>query len=314
VSKQLVAVFGGTGFLGRRIVRHLREAGFDVRIASRHPDRVAALFSDDNRGIEPVRAYVNNDASVAAAVTGAFAVVNTVSLYVERGEASFHSVHVEAAGRVASLAQRAGAQRLAHISGIGADARSPSRYIRSRGEGEVAVSRAFPSATLVRPAVMFGSGDAFVVPLLRLLRRLPAFPLFGNGETILQPAYVEDVGKAVAHVLQAPAAEPVYELAGPRVYTYAALLRTIGISAGKRPFLIPLPFALWSAIAYMCETLPSPPITTNQVELMERDNAATAGVPGFAALGIIPQALENTLPEILQNVEQSEQSSRQSQT
>lgn len=208
---QLVTVFGGTGFLGRRIVRHLREAGFTARIASRNPDRERVLFSGDSRGVEPVRADVNNDASVAAAVTGAFAVVNAVSLYVERGEASFHSVHVEAAGRVARLAHQMGMQRLVHVSGIGADARSTSRYIRSRGAGEAAVLRAFPSAALVRPAVMFGPGDSFVEPLLKLLGQLPAFPMFGNGETRLQPAYVEDVGEAVARVLRAPVAEPVYE-------------------------------------------------------------------------------------------------------
>ena len=200
MSERLVTVFGGTGFLGRRIVRHLLDAGFAVRIASRHPDRAAALFSGDDRGVEPVRADVNDDASVAAAVTGALAVVNAVSLYVERGKASFHSVHVEAAGRVASLASHAGSQRLVHVSGIGADARSTSRYIRSRGAGEAAVLRAFPSANLVRPAVMFGPGDVFIVPLLKLLRQLPAFPMFGNGETRLQPAYVENVGEAVAHV------------------------------------------------------------------------------------------------------------------
>jgi uncharacterized protein YbjT (DUF2867 family) len=299
--RQVATVFGGTGFLGRRIVRYLHESDFAVRIASRHPDRAAALFTAGHCDIEAIPADVNDEASVEAAVTGAFAVVNAVSLYIERGQASFHSVHVEAAGRVASLAYQMGAQRLAHVSGIGADARSVSRYIRSRGAGEIAVVRAFPSATLVRPAVMFGRDDTFVVPLLSLLRRLPLFPMFGSGKTSLQPAYVEDVGEAVARMLRVSVAEPVYELAGPRVYTYEALLQTIASSAETHPFLVPLPFPLWRAIAHLCKVLTSPPITINQVELMEKDNITAADAPGFMALGIVPRALEDTLPEILQN-------------
>lgn len=153
---QLVTVFGGTGFFGRRIVRHLHDAGFAVRIASRHPDRGRPLFPGDNSRAESVHADVNSDTSVAAAVSGVFGVVNAVSLYVERGRHTFRSVHVRAAEGVARLARQAGAEKLVHISGIGANPRSTSPYIRSRGEGEAAVLRVFPSATLLRPAVMFG--------------------------------------------------------------------------------------------------------------------------------------------------------------
>jgi NADH dehydrogenase len=172
-----VTVFGGTGFLGRRIVCHLHDAGLVARVACRHPDAVPSLFSGDVSGLEAVHADVNDDGSVAKALAGAWAVVNTVSLYVERGKDTFHSVHVEAAKRVAVLARQAGAEILVHISGIGANAGSVSPYIRSRGEGEVAVLDAFPSAKLVRPAVMFGPDDAFPTPLLAILRRLPVFPM-----------------------------------------------------------------------------------------------------------------------------------------
>ena len=144
MSSQHVTVFGGTGFLGRRIVRHLHDADFAVRIASRHPDRGRSLFSRDVSGIEPVGADVNDDASVAAAVSGVWAVVNAVSLYVEHGRCTFQSVHVEAARRVAVLARQAGVETLVHISGIGADAGSASAYIRSRGKGEAAILDAFP--------------------------------------------------------------------------------------------------------------------------------------------------------------------------
>ena len=287
-----VTVFGGTGFLGRRVVRHLHDAGLVARIACRHPDAVRSLFSREVSGIEAVHADVNDDGSIARAVAGAGAVVNTVSLYVERGKDTFHAVHVEAAKRIAVLARQAGAETLVHISGIGANAGSASPYIRSRGEGEAVVLDAFLSAKLVRPTVMFGSGDGFLTPLLAMLRRLPVFPMFGSGKTRLQPVYVEDVAEAVVRILRTPAASQLYELAGPRVYTYQELLRTIAASAGTRPFLVPFPFSLWHAIGYVAEALPSPPLTRNQVELMRQDNISEPGAPGFEALQISPQPIE----------------------
>jgi uncharacterized protein YbjT (DUF2867 family) len=189
-----------------------------------------------------------------------------------------------------------------HVSGIGADAGSASPYIRSRGQGEAAVLDAFPSARVIRPAVMFGSGDALLTPLLTMLRHMPVFPMFGRGETRLQPAYVEDVAEAIVRVLRAPTARRPYELAGPRVYTYQELLRAIAASTDTRPYLVPFPFSLWHVIGYVSEALPSPPITRNQVELMERDNIADPDAPGFEALQISPQAIENILPQMLQTL------------
>jgi uncharacterized protein YbjT (DUF2867 family) len=193
-NDRTVAVFGGTGFLGRRIVRDLRSRGFPVRIASRHPDRGHRLFGPDDPQLQSIRANIHDDRSVADALAGAYGVVNAVSLYLERGQDTFHSVHVEAAQRVAAQAHRAGVERLVHVSGIGADAASPSRYIRKRGEGELAVRAAFADALFVRPAVMFGPDDAFLANILKLLRQLPIYPMFGRGRTRLQPAYVECCG------------------------------------------------------------------------------------------------------------------------
>jgi uncharacterized protein YbjT (DUF2867 family) len=160
-NDRTVTVFGGTGFLGRRIVRHLRSRGFPVRIASRHPDRGHSQFGPDDPQLQSVEANIHDERSVADALAGAYGVVNAVSLYVEHG--LFISVHVESAQRVAAQAHRAGVDRLIHISGIGADAASQSRYIRKRGEGELAV-RAFAEALFIRPAVMFGLDDAFSLP------------------------------------------------------------------------------------------------------------------------------------------------------
>src|SRR5215472_10369616 len=177
-----------------------------------------------------------------------------------------------------------------------------SLYIRSRGQGEAAVLRAFPSATVLRLAVMFGPGDALLTPLLLMLRRLPVFPMFGDGRMRVQPAYVEDVGEASARVLQVQVPHQIYELAGSRIYTYRALLKALAAAARNKPLLLPCPFALWHAIGYVAEFLPSPPITRNQVELMEGDSIAAASAPGFEVLQIVPSAIEDVLPEVLQAI------------
>src|SRR3982074_2976709 len=255
-----VTVFGGTGFLGRRIVRHLRSHGFPVRAASKHPDRGHRLFGPDDPQLQSVGADIHDERSVADALAGAYGVVNAVSLYVEHGEETFHSVHVEAAQRVAAQALRAGVDRLIHISGIGADAASQSRYIRKRGEGELAVRAAFGGALFVRPAAMFGPDDAFLTTILKLLRQLPVYPMFGRGLTRLQPAYVEDVAEAVARVMgQAETPVTIFEFGGPRVYSCGERLRAVAHQAGLAPILIPIPFAVWHALAWASQILPDPP-------------------------------------------------------
>src|SRR5437588_10576148 len=201
-KERTVTLFGGTGFLGRRLGRHLRKNGFSIRIASRHPSRGQELFCFDDPQLQSVEANIHDDRSIADVLAGAYAVVNAVSLYVEHGQETFHSVHVESAERVATLARRAGVERLAHVSGIGSDVASSSPYIRKRGEGELAVRSAFADAALIRPAVMFGPDDTFLTTILKLLGRLPIYPMFGRGVTKLQPAYVEDVAEAIGRALQ----------------------------------------------------------------------------------------------------------------
>jgi NADH dehydrogenase len=271
-----VTVFGGTGFLGRRIVRDLRSRGFPVRIASRHPDRGHGLFGPDDPQLQSVGADIHDARSVADALASAYGVVNAVSLYVEHGRETFHSVHVDSAQRVAAQAHRAGADRLIHISGIGADAASQSRYIRKRGEGELAVRAAFVEALFIRPAVMFGPDDAFLRTILKLLRQLPVYPMFGRGVTRLQPAYVEDVAEAIVRVMQrAETPSTIFEFGGPRVYSYEELLRAVAHQAGLAPRLLPIPLAAWHALARASEMLPSPLLTRNQVELMQIDTVSS---------------------------------------
>jgi NADH dehydrogenase len=292
---QVVTVFGGTGFLGRRIVRHVRDKGFSVRIASRRPKR----SSGDDPELRSIAADIRERQSIATAVEGAFGVVNAVSLYVERGTETFHAVHVVAAEQVAEEARKAGVERLVHISGIGADAHSSSPYIRARGEGEQSV-RAASSVAVIRPAVMFGPDDPFLNTLIQLLRRLPVYPMFGRGGTRLQPADVEDVGEAVARLMQRMGTESTaIECGGPRIYSYEELLNTIARAANVRRILVPVPFAAWHALAGVAEMLPGAPVTPNQVELMQIDTVVSADVPGFADLGISPRAMEEVLQSIL---------------
>ncbi len=232
------------------------DSGVTVRVASRHPGQ------NEGAHVEQIAVDAHDERSVEDAVAGADGVVNAISLYVEHDSDTFHSVHVEAAARIASVARRVGTKRLVHLSGIGADATSPSSYIRSRGEGEAAVRAAFPGAVVIRPAVMFASDDSFLTTILRLLRLLPAYPIFGDGRTRLQPAYADDIAVAIAQILrQSQKPYPVYELAGPRVYSYEELLRTVARSAGLRPVLMRTPFALWDALAGVAQILPHPPLT-----------------------------------------------------
>ena len=294
MDRAMSCVFGGTGFLGRRVVHHLRKSGATVRIASRHPAQA------DDANVRQIRADAHDERSVEAAVTGADGVVNVISLYVEHGSETFHSAHVEAAARIASVARRVGAKRLVHISGIGADAASSSPYIRSRGEGEAAVQAAFPGVVIIRPAVMFAQDDSFLTTIHRLLRVLPAYPIFGDGRTRLQPVYADDVAAAIAQVLrQSKRPSPVYELAGPRVYSYEQVVRTIARNAGLRPMLMRTPFGLWDAVAGLAEILPHPPLTRNQVELMQIDTTASGNLPGFREFGISPRSLEEELEAML---------------
>jgi uncharacterized protein YbjT (DUF2867 family) len=301
VVAPIITVFGATGFLGQRIVRRLYEHGCAVRIASRHPSQARALFGTNDPRLRPIDGDIRSGQSVADAIAGARGVVNSVSLYVEHGKETFHAVHVEGAQRVAVEARRLGVEQLVHISGIGADAQSRSPYIRSRGQGELAVRTAYPGAILVRPAVMFGPDDAFLTVILKLIQRLPAYPIFGSGTTKLQPAHVDDVAEAVARIVQRAERDPItIECGGPQVYTYRDLVRSVAQEAGLKSRLIPVPFGAWYALARVAELLPSPAITRNQIALIQIDTVTSPELPGFRDLGIVPQPLEETIKSILQ--------------
>jgi uncharacterized protein YbjT (DUF2867 family) len=294
----MVVVFGGSGFLGRRLVHRLTAQGMTVRVAVRHPDpaRIALRPIDFDR-VTVVPADVRDQASVAAAIAGADAVVNTVSAYVEKGGLTFEAVHVQGAETVARETVAAGVPRLVLVSGIGADADSGSPYIRARGRGEQVVQQTFPEATIVRPGAMFGPGDALFGTLAEFARLLPILPLIGGGHTRLQPVFVEDVGEAIASILTNPeTVGRTYEFAGPGVYTLRELVAMTLHLMRKRRLLIPVPFAVTEIQARLFELLPNPPLTTGQVDLLKADNVVSGTLPGFRELNIQPKTVEEVVP------------------
>ena len=292
-----VVVFGGGGFLGRRLVDRLSAESVTVRVAVRHPEpaRIALRSLGFDR-VTVVYADVRDQGSVAAAIAGVDAVVDAVSAYVEKGGVTFEAVHVRGAENVAREAVAAGVARFVLVSGIGADRYSSSPYIRSRGRGEVMVQQAFPSATIVRPGAMFGPGDALFATLAELARLLPVLPLIGGG-TRLQPVFVEDVAKAITNILSDPGTVgQTYELAGPRVYTLRELVNMTLQLMGKRRLLVAVPFAVAEIQARLFEFLPNPPLTKGQVDLLKVDNVASKTLPGFQDLKIRPKTVEEVLP------------------
>lgn len=281
-------VFGGSGFLGRRAVAALEDDGIDAVASTRHPHG------------DGIAADVTDQASVERAVAGAAVVVNSVALYVETANASFHDVHVRGARNVAMAASEAGAEVLVHISGIGADTDSPSAYVRARAEGETAVREAFPDAIILRPSVMFGPDDSFLNGLAGVVARAPVVPLFGTGATRLQPVFVGDVAAAVAAAARRPAARgAVYELGGPEVLTYREILHRVMQWTGHRRPLLPFPWLGWSLLVRAARLLPSPPLTEAQVALMRHDNIAAPDTRGLGDLDVTPTAMSAIAPGYL---------------
>ncbi|MCA1444256.1 complex I NDUFA9 subunit family protein [Ensifer sp. IC4062] len=296
-DENLVTVFGGTGFLGRRIVSSLLDKAVVVRAVSRHPHKTKLDNASGKRPSQQVEADIMDPSSMAATVVGSRAVVNAVSLYVEHGEQTFERVHVEAAADLAAASRDAGVERFIQISGIGSNARSLSPYIRARGRGEEAIKAAFPGAVIVRPAVMTGPDDAFITTIARLVRLLPIYPLFGDGSTRLQPVYVEDVAEAVSRLAlgQNSTDASIFECAGPRIYSYRELVREIAMQLNVRARTVPVPFAVWTILATATEFLPAASLARNQVDLMRLDNVAAKDLPGLEELGIQSRGIEDVI-------------------
>jgi uncharacterized protein YbjT (DUF2867 family) len=299
-QRKIAAVFGGSGFIGRYVVRELARAGYTVRVAVTDPGGARFLQTQGKVGqIVPLAAGVADESAVARAVAGAGLVVNLVGILFERRAGDFQRLQAEGAGRVARLAAAAGVGRLVHVSAIGADPASPSAYGRTKAEGEAAVRAAFPSATILRPSIVFGPEDAFFNRFAGLARMLPFMPVIA-GDTRFQPVYVGDVADAViAAADRDDAPGRAYELAGPRSHTFRELLRYIlEITEHRRP-LVEIPLGLARIQARLGEFLPTPPLTRDQLLMLQRDNVPAADALGLADLGIQPKALEAVVPSYL---------------
>lgn len=294
MDRPLTTVFGGTGFLGNSIARELTALGSRVRIAARRPRRPE--WATDREAVEMMTADVREDNSVARAVAGATSVVNAVSLYVpSRRHGSFEDIHVHAAARIGRAARAAHATRLVLVSGLGVDPRSRSAYVRARMDGEDATRKAFPGTVAVRPSVLFGADDAFLSALVGMAR-LPVIPLFGRGDVRLQPVLVDDVAKAVARLARgAGGTHKVFALGGAAVYTYREIVALVLASLGRKRPLLPVPFPVWHALALMLKVLPNPPLTIDQVRLMQEDNVVAGNFGRFEHLDIEPESLAGFL-------------------
>src|SRR5437660_8049741 len=300
----LVTVFGGSGFLGRHVVRALAKRGYRIRVAVRRPDLAGHLQPLGRVGqIHAVQANVRYPDSVAAAVRHAEIVINLVAVLFERGRQRFPAVHVEGADAVARAAAAAGA-RMIHVSAIGADANSPSQYARTKAAGEAAVRAAVAAATIFRPSIMFGPEDDFFNRFAAMARLSPVLPLVGGGHTRFQPVFVGDVAEAIARAADGEAAGgTTYELGGPEVKTFRELIEFVLATTGRRRLLLPLPFRLATLQATFLQFLPKPPLTPDQVKLLQVDNVVSPEAERerrtLPALGIAPTTIEAIVPTYL---------------
>ena len=301
MTMKQVTVFGGSGFIGRHLIRRLAKTGAAVRVAVRSPEPAKFLRTMGDVGqITPIAANILDDASVSRLVEGSDAVVNLVGVLYESRKRSFQAIHAEAPGRMARAAAAAGATRFVHVSAIGADGQAASSYARSKAAGEAAVLAGFPKATILRPSIVFGPEDNFFNQFAGLARLLPFLPLFGGGESRFQPVYVGDVADALMAALTRDDVQgKVFELGGPRVYSFRDLMTLTMTMTGRHRPLISIPFALASIQAMILEKLPAPLLTRDQLKQLAVDNVVSPGQNGLAALGIEPVAAEIILPSQL---------------
>ncbi|HWV54528.1 complex I NDUFA9 subunit family protein [Pseudorhodoplanes sp.] len=303
-SDTLITVFGGSGFLGRHVVRALAKRRYRIRVAVRRPELANYLQPLGTVGqIQAVQANLRYPASVEAAIRDASVAINLVGILFERGRQSFEAVQHFGAEQVALAANAHGA-RLLHVSAIGADEHSSSLYAQSKARGEQAVRAASPGAVIVRPSVVFGPEDDFFNRFGSLARFLPVLPLIGGGQTRLQPVYVVDVAEAIANLVESGAgAGKTYEFGGPEVSTMREIMEYVLAVTERRRLLMPLPFGLAKVQAWFTQFLPNPPLTPDQVELLRTDNVVSEEAirthRTLQGVGIAPASYEAIVPSYL---------------
>ena len=321
-GKTRVTIFGGSGFVGRHIVRRLAAEGAEIRVAVRDIEKAMYLKPCGDVGqIAPWQVNIADPAQVATAIADADVVINLVGILYESGARTFQAMHVDGAANIARAAAAAGVKRLIHMSALGADQYAPADYARTKWAGEAAVLEAFPDATIFRPSVIFGPEDNFFNMFAGMMRFLPVMPVigapfipkislggedgfgiefFGDGGCKFQPVFVGDVADAMTKAIGMDETKgQTYELGGPKVYSFKELMELLLAVTDRRKMLVPLPLGIAAMEAAFLQLLPKPLLTTDQVKLMERDNVTSDGAPGFGALGLEPTAAEAILPTYL---------------
>ena len=301
MKQHRVAILGGAGFIGRYVVKRLAERGDVLAVGGRNAASAKFLkLKGDVGQVGLLNVSIHDEALLRAFVVNVDSVVNLVGILHESGRQRFDAVHHIGAARLARVARDAGVERFVHLSAIGADPRSPSAYARTKAAGEEAVRDAFPTATVLRPSVVFGPEDQFFNRLAAMATISPVVPVIGGGETRFQPVYVGDVADAVVRCIDDPAtAGRIYELGGPRVYSLRELTELLLEEIRRKRLLIDLPFGVAALQARLMSLLPNPPLTPDQVEMLKRDNVVAPGALGLEALGLTPTAVEAILPTYL---------------
>ena len=295
-----ITIFGGSGFLGRYVVRALAKKGWRIKVATRRPNRAFFLRPMGQVGqIGFIKCDVADAGQIAHAMAGSQAVVNLTGILFQRGQ-TFDAVHVKGPEAIAREAARLGLRAMVHVSAIGADSESDSRYAESKAEGEKRVREAFPAATIMRPSLLFGPEDQFFNRFAEMARFLPALPLIGGGRTLFQPVFVSDAAAAIVTALDDPSAQAkTYELGGPTVYSFKQLMEImLGVIDRKR-LLVPLPFWIAFLKSIFLQLMPRPLLTPDQVKLLRHDNIVSPTAHTLRDLGITPTTVEAEVPAYL---------------
>jgi NADH dehydrogenase len=312
LNQATIAVIGGSGFIGRQIVEKLARAGARLKILTRNADRAKFLRPMGTPGqITLISGKATDDAALANVLAGVDAVVNTVGILAEGGGQRFAALQADLPARIGQMMAEAEASadkpsrrqqaRIIHLSAIGADHQSPSRYARTKAAGEAGLQAAFPTATILRPSLVFGAGDGFFNRFAAMAVTAPALPVIGGGTNRIQPVYVGDVASAVVAALEDQASTgKIYELGGPDVITFREAMRFLLQSIGRSRMLMSVPFPVMGLAATAMSILPNPPVTRDQLKLLKIDNVVSADALGLAELGLVPTGMELIVPTYLE--------------
>jgi NADH dehydrogenase len=307
IMSKLVTIYGGSGFVGRYIVRRMAKAGWRVRVAVRRPNEAIFVRPYGAVGqVEPIFCNIRDDASVRAALQGADAVVNCVGILAETGKSTFEAIQANGAERIARIAAAEGVSRMVQISAIGADANSPSEYAQTKAMGEAAVLKHMPDAVILRPSIVFGPEDEFFNRFAGMTRLSPAVPVIG-ADTLFQPVYVDDVAHAAEKAVLGNAPAGIYELGGPDKESFRALMQRMLAVIHRRRLILSVPMFAAKIMAFAFDTLQSVTfglvkngmVTRDQVKNLAKDNVVHDGAKGFDALGISPVSMASVLPGYL---------------